>query len=202
MDFNFQQASAHECPSGNAGADAVTIEASAPALAPVRCEAPCGAQRLSELAIAKLHSSGIPPEPAVEAGIYSVENAKEQVHEEFAVVPALVIPYFDIQRKPIFFERNGEFLQFIRLRYLAEPPAQNFIQRRPLRYVQYKDSGVYAYFARLPCYDWSAIAANPTVAIAFVEGELKALKACTEDLPTVGIAGVDCFLRKREEADQ
>jgi hypothetical protein len=60
----------------------------------------CG---LSDLAIAKLRSSGILPEAAVAAGIYSVENAKTEVHEEFAALQALVFRYYDCHGKPIFF---------------------------------------------------------------------------------------------------
>jgi hypothetical protein len=101
-----------------------------------------------------------------------------------------------------FFERDGEFLQFVRLRYLVDLPTEGFKERKPRRYVQHRASGVHAYFARLPGYNWAAIADDPTVAVAIVEGELKALKACIEGLPTIGIGGVDCFLRKREDSDK
>jgi hypothetical protein len=87
---------------------------------------------LSDLAIAKLRSSGISLEAAIAAGIYSVENAKEEVHEEFAGVPALIIPYFDVHGEPLFFERDGELFQFVRVRYLADPPARLLITVRVL----------------------------------------------------------------------
>ena len=163
---------------------------------------PIGERGLSDLAIAKLRSSGISKADAMAAGIYSVENAKTEVHGEFAALPALVFPYYDVRGNPIFFERDGEILQFVRLRYLVDFPDQGFKERKPLRYVQYRGSGVHAYFAKIPGYDWSAIAADPSVPVAIVEGELKALKACIERLPTIGICGVNSFLRKRESVDQ
>ena len=77
----------------------------------------------SSLALDKLKSSGIPPDVAAAAGLFSVEDAKFEVHQEFLAAPALVFPYFDPYGDPIYFERDGEIVEFIRLRYLADPPA-------------------------------------------------------------------------------
>lgn len=86
-------------------------------------------EHLSDRAIAKLHTSGISEADAVAAGIFSVENAKEDVHAEFDAAPALVFPYYAVHGNPIFFERDGEFLPFVRVRYLSEPPAVGFVRR-------------------------------------------------------------------------
>ena len=51
-----------------------------------------GRRHLSDLAIAKLHSSAIAKDIALTAGILSVEDAKAEVHDEFASVPALRFP--------------------------------------------------------------------------------------------------------------
>ncbi len=158
-----------------------------------------GRRHLSDLAIAKLHSSAIAKDIALTAGILSVEDAKAEVHDEFASVPALVFQYYDIAGNLVFFERDGELLQFVRVRYLADPPAKSFIKRVSQRYAQLRGSGVHAYFPQVPGIDWRATAADPSVALAIVEGELKALKLCAEGLPAIGIGGVDCFLRKPEQ---
>ena len=152
----------------------------------------------SELALDKLASSGITPEQASAAGLYSVENAKADVCAEFLQAPALVIPYFDRAGAPILFERDGEHIPFVRIRYLAEPAVRGFKKLKPQRYAQLKGSGVHAYFPRIR--DWQEIAANPDVPVVIVEGELKALKACIEGVPTIGLGGVDNFRTKQRVA--
>ena len=152
----------------------------------------------SELALHKLASSGITPRQATAAGLYSVENAKADVCAEFLQAPALVIPYFDRAGVPIFFERDGERISFLRIRYLAEPAVRGFTKLKPQRYAQLKGSGVHAYFPRIR--DWQEIAANPDVPVVIVEGELKALKACIEGVPTIGLGGVDNFRTRQRVA--
>ena len=160
---------------------------------------------LSDLAIEKLHSSGISEDDALAAGLYSVDDSEAEVHEEFAAVPGLVIPYFDTSGQPVYFERDGEFLQFIRIRYLENPPpkprAGGFAapsRKPPPKYIQYKESGTRAYFPRVSELDWSAIAADHNTPVAIVEGEFKAIKLCIEGLTAIGIGGVDSFLHKVE----
>jgi hypothetical protein len=159
--------------------------------------------RLSDLAVAKLASSGISPEAAFAAGIYSVENAKVEVHEEFNALPALVFQYYDENGNLVFFERDGELLQYVRVRYLKEPPATGFVapnivRKRP-KYFQLKRSGVYAYFPKVAGFNWRAIADDPTVNVVWTEGELKSLAGCLAGVATIGLGGVDCFLRKPEQ---
>jgi putative DNA primase/helicase len=150
---------------------------------------------LSDAALAKLASSGVSQEIAQRCGLYSVESAHSEVHTEFEQRPALIIPYFDIQGQQIFFEREDGFHPFHRVRYLGEPPV-SFSPREPLRYQQMKQSGTFAYLC--PLINWTSVSQAPAIALAIVEGELKAIKACAEGLPTIGLAGVDCFRRRIE----
>lgn len=152
---------------------------------------------ISALGEQKLSSSGISIETAQTVGIYTVENARAEVHSEFLPLPALVLPYFDMCGKPIHFERGSDLLPFSRVRYLAEWNTSGFHSRPTQRYAQLRQSGVYPYFATL--FNWKEIAQDTSIEVAIVEGELKALKACQEGLPTIGIAGVDCFKRKAKE---
>lgn len=157
----------------------------------------CSPKSLSLLGEQKLSSSGISLDSAQKVGIYSVENARAEVHSEFLPVPALVLPYFDMCGKPVHFERGADLLPFSRVRYLEEAKSSGFHSRSTQRYAQLRQSGVYPYFATL--FDWNEIAQDASIEVAIVEGELKALKACQEGLPTIGIAGVDCFKRKAEK---
>ncbi|KDA00950.1 DUF3854 domain-containing protein [Hyphomonas oceanitis] len=153
------------------------------------------AGKLCSAAIDKLASSGISRAQAERAGLYSVASAHEDLNPEFAKLPALVIPYHDQSGKPVFFDRNGERLPFVRVRYLAEPVAKGFVRKKPQRYAQLRASGTFAYFA--PCVDWRSIAADTSEPVVIVEGELKALKACIEGIPTIGLGGVDNFRSQR-----
>ncbi|MFT3810076.1 MAG: DUF3854 domain-containing protein [Micropepsaceae bacterium] len=140
----------------------------------------------------KLASSGISTADALRAGLYSVEDASEEVHREFAPVPALVFPYFDLDGAPVIFERGGEFLPFVRVRYLSAPPQRGFVKQKPQRYAQLKGSGARAYFP--PVLPWRKIADDPGIPIVYTEGELKALCACSRGIPTIGLGGVDSFV--------
>jgi len=150
----------------------------------------------SDLAIKKLHSSGVNEKNASQAGMYSVENAKEEVDSEFEARPALVIPYFDIHGKPVQFARGGRQVDFVRVRYLGKAKVKSFIEKKVRRYAQMKGSGVHAYFPKI--YDWKDIAQDTEQAILITEGELKALAACCRGYPTIGIGGVDCFVVRQE----
>lgn len=150
---------------------------------------------LCPLSIEKLASSGISGAVAKRCGIYSVENAALAVSAEYEPRPALVFPYYDQNGEPIYFERDDGFHPFQRLRYLGARPA-SFAPRGPMRYQQQKASGTFAYFP--PLFDWAAIFEDPSFAVAITEGELKAIAACSQGLPTIGLAGVDCFRRRVE----
>ena len=154
---------------------------------------------LSDIAVAKLRSSGIEPAVALGAGIYSVEDARAQVHPEFATGPALVFQYYDVAGDPIFFTRDGELLQFVRVRYLGDPPVTGFAKRAPQRYAQLRGSGVHAYFPRVSGIDWAKIASDPAINLVITEGELKALSLCARDIAAIGLGGVDCFVQKQEQ---
>jgi len=151
---------------------------------------------LSALAIEKLASSGISPEEVLGAGLYSVENAREEVHHEFAARPALVFSYFNLDGSRIFFEKDGESHAFIRIRYLNTPRTKSSGKAKLQRYAQLQGSSIHPYFPPVFDCDWADIANDTSIALGITEGELKALKACLEGFPTIGITGVDCFRRK------
>lgn len=148
---------------------------------------------LSSLALAKLASSGISETDAIAAGLYSVANARGEVHPEFKQAPALVIPYFDVRGAPVLFERDGNMVPFVRVRYLAEPVAKGFTKAKPQRYAQLRGSGTQAYFPRVAGIDWEEVLRDTSIGLVIVEGELKALKGCLSGLATIGLGGVDNF---------
>lgn len=141
----------------------------------------------ADLADEKLSSSGITLEQAEALGVYSVENAAE-LHESYQPLPALVIPYYDLNGAPLVPLPNWP--EFYRIRYLKQPPS--FGGKKAQRYAQEPDSGVCAYFPRVGA-DWEAIAADVNTPLLITEGELKAAKACIEGFPTIGLGGVYNF---------
>lgn len=145
----------------------------------------------SDAAAAKLQTSGLSMEQASACGMYSVNNAM-QLDEQFQSQPALVIPYFAINGKPL--RPHKAWPDFYRLRYLGEGEVKGFAEAagvKPSRYTQPRNTGVCAYFPRLT--DWQAIAADPTEPLLITEGELKAAKATAEGFPTIGLGGVYSF---------
>jgi hypothetical protein len=152
----------------------------------------------SELALMKLAESGILPEAAAAAGVYSVHNARAEVDPEFLPLPALVFRFFDIHGREMTFERGGITVPFVRVRFL-DPRAGK--PGAPPKYMSLKESGVRSYFAHGVGQDWTAIASEPAIPIVMTEGELKALKACSMGVPTIGFSGVDGFSAKADNDD-
>lgn len=153
---------------------------------------------LSDAAVSKLLSSGICEEAASAAGIYSVENAKQEVHDEFLAQPALVFPYFDKCGNVILFERDGARIPFVRVRYLYVPQPVGFTRKAQQRYAQLRGSGVHAYLPKGQGINWEEVFQDTGVNLVITEGELKALKGCQEGIATIGVGGVDCFQHKVE----
>lgn len=140
-----------------------------------------------ELAAAKLESSGLTVEQALDLGMYDVGNAAT-LERYFEPVPALVIPYYDIDGRPL--KGHKSWPEFYRIRYLGEDHSFGAAtEEKPKRYVQPANVGnACAYFPQGT--NWKAIAADPAESVLITEGELKAAKACAEGFPTIGLGGV------------
>lgn len=140
-------------------------------------------------AAAKLESSGLTAEQAIRLGMYDVGNAAT-LDKWFEDQPALVIPYYDIDGKPL--KAHKAWPDFYRVRYLGEDHSfKAATSEKPKRYAQPGDVGVCAYFPQLA--DWKAIATDPRQDVVITEGELKASKATAEGIPTIGLGGVHNF---------
>tara|TARA_R110002096_G_scaffold257381_1_gene450752 strand:- start:74235 stop:74732 length:498 start_codon:yes stop_codon:yes gene_type:complete len=147
----------------------------------------------SALAKEKLLGSGISEKIAKYAGMYSVDYAKEELHDEFPARPALVIPYFDFWDNPIQFMRDGQKIDYIAIRILDTDKVKSFTVKKMPKYLHLKGSPPMPYIPRcknLPVWSETMTDKSP---LAFVEGELKALRVSMTGLPTIGISGVDCF---------
>lgn len=141
---------------------------------------------------AKLADSGISEEQAQSLGMYSVPDASK-LHPGFEASPALVIPYYNAEKKPM--AAHPAWPAFYRLRYLSEAPTvKGFAQAagaKEQRYAQPPATGVCAYLPS--CTDWKSIQDDTTEPILITEGELKAAKASLEGFPTIGLGGVYNF---------
>lgn len=139
----------------------------------------------------KLASSGLTPEQANQCGMHSINNACA-LDEQFQAQPALVLPYYDINGKPL--KPHKAWPDFYRIRYLGETDVKSFKEAagvKPNRYSQPRNTGVCAYFPRLA--DWASIANDITEPILITEGEFKSAKATAEGFPTIGLGGVYNF---------
>lgn len=141
---------------------------------------------LSAQALEKLATSGLSLAQAKVLGFYSIDNAKT-LDESFEARPALVLPYYDLDGKP---------LDMYRARYLGKA-AVGFAQAagaKEKRYVQPPGSPVTPYFC--PYVKWKAVAEDTSIDLLITEGELKAAKACFEGFTTIGLGGVFSFMSK------
>lgn len=99
-------------------------------------------------------------------------------------VPAMVIPYFEVDKTPTNFKR---------WRYLADSrsPLEKMANKKERRYVQPPDTLCRFYLP--PFVDWAKIAKNTKQPIVITEGELKAA-CCTKYIgPCIGLGGVYSF---------
>jgi hypothetical protein len=152
-------------------------------------------QIFSDLALAKLAESNIAPEVAAAAGVYSVQSARAEVDLGFLPLPGLVFRFFDIHGREMTFERGGIAAPFVRVRYLD--PRAGKPGAHP-KYMSLKGAGVRPYFAHHVGSDWPMVARDPSIPILKTEGELKALKATSMGVPTIGFSGVDAFSVKAD----
>lgn len=133
-----------------------------------------------------------------------VQSAKD-IFEDFHALPAILMPYYDPWTDDwVQFEHNGESVPFCRVRYLKEPrQPRGFKTKKPQRYGQPKNSGVFPYF---PLVDpavwdgmtWLDILNDPEIPIVVTEGEKKALRGCLAGYPTIGLGGVYNFVKDGE----
>lgn len=153
-------------------------------------------ERLSQLAVAKLESSGLDEADADALGMYSVDNAVT-LSDNFEGNPALVLPYYAADGSPL--RAHSAWPDFYRIRYLDEAKGVkgfgDVTGGKRQRYSQPPSTGVCAYLPRLS--DWTRIAEDTREPILITEGELKAAKACKEGFPTIGLGGVYNFRQSR-----
>src|SRR5689334_16745066 len=87
-------------------ADATAVPVKPPA-------ASVSVEGFSPAAIRDLERSGISPADAFRLGMFSVENARDELsHAELRAEPALVLPYYDPDGQLMEFERDGAALPF------------------------------------------------------------------------------------------
>src|SRR5579859_1615942 len=101
-------------------------------------------------------------------------------------VPVARIPYSELGGKPLSSAPGRP--QSFRLRALRKP-----VPLPPSwpKYTQPAGSGLCAYFPRTKPQVLRRACDDPTARIVITEGEIKALKACLEGFPTIGLGGVD-----------
>lgn len=140
------------------------------------------------LGIAKLSSSGIEIATPKKLGLTFLSNEQTQkLHPSYKPLCAIKIEYFDHFGKPISDIPHGK--PFYRLRYLEVPTDfQALTDKKPIRYVQEPNTAPVAYFPLNQ--DWSTIVEDVNQPLIITEGEFKAIKACQEGFPTVGLGGV------------
>lgn len=153
------------------------------------------ASEWTQLGKEKLLSSGITSAEGSDLGMYEVASAAT-LDKSFEARPALVIPYYDIYRKPL--RSHPNWPQFFRIRYLDKPPMdfKMLAGAKEQRYAQPPKTGVCAYFPRTT--DWKTIANDPEYDVIITEGELKAAAACQAGFPTIGLGGVWNFRASKE----
>lgn len=140
-------------------------------------------------ALAKLDSSGLSEAQARALGMYSVADASK-LHDSFHAAPALVLPYFSVDKKPL--KTHPSYDEFYRIRYLGKTPSfLDVVDGKAQRYTQPPGSGVCAYFPL--SMEWPAYVSDTGHPLLITEGELKAAKACAEGFPTIGLGGVFNF---------
>lgn len=141
-----------------------------------------------QLAIDKVATSGLTVEQATAFGMYSIDSAA-LLGENFNSSPALVLPYYTLDGKPLL----DATLEFFRVRYLdtTPPNVKGFTKEKKQRYSQPIRTNPHAYFPKSDV--WDAIRENTKEPLFITEGELKACKATLHGFTTIGLGGVHSF---------
>lgn len=149
----------------------------------------------SQLGKDKLLSSGLTTSDALALGMYEVPSAA-LLDKRFDARPALVIPYFGVDKKPL--AAHPQWPGFYRLRYLDKAPIdfKKVAGEKDQRYAQLPGSGVCAYFPKSA--NWPELANDPDFDLIITEGELKAAAGCAMGFPTIGLGGVWNFRSSKE----
>lgn len=109
--------------------------------------------------------------------------AVAKLSEDDGAKPAIVIPYFLPSGEPLL---DGD-TPFTRQRLLS----QVYFGKGP-KYLQARGTKPHLYYP--PNFDWQSIA--PDTPIVITEGEIKALVACSHNIPTIALGGVSSFGRE------
>lgn len=143
------------------------------------------AQGLGE---AKLLSSGIDPKQAKNLGLsYLAAEQTAKLHTAFKPLCSLKIAYHNHLGEPLIDAPKSK--PFYRVRYLEMPTDfQSLTDKKPVRYVQEPLTAPVAYFPLNQ--EWEALVKDPSQPLLITEGELKAIKACQEGFPCLGLGGV------------
>lgn len=140
-------------------------------------------------------SSGLTTAQADALGMYEVVSAA-LLDKSFEARPALVIPYFGLDKKPL--AAHPKWPNFYRVRYLGKDPIdfKTVAGEKPQRYVQPPGTGVCAYLPRNV--DWPVVKDDADYDIIITEGEKKAAAAGAAGFPTIGLGGVWNFKAGKE----
>ena len=134
----------------------------------------------------KLASSGMTTKQASALGMHEVVSAT-QLHKSFKPLPALVIPYLDINGKP--FSSHPKWPHFYRIRYLAKGnDFKDLATDKSQRYAQEPNSGICAYFPNSRT--WGKIAKDEREPVIITEGELKAAATCAQGYNCIGLGNI------------
>jgi hypothetical protein len=139
-----------------------------------------------DLAHNKWKSSGLTDDHARTLGLRPL--TREEVSAALDVTEVrpcgVLIPYFDL---------DGKFTEFYRIRYLEKPPGFAGLVEKPQRYAQRAKTLNEVYLPPLLDKPWRKVAENTDDTIYITEGEFKAAAGCSVGLPCVGLGGVDLF---------
>lgn len=140
---------------------------------------------LHEEQLADLRKSGLSDDTITRLGIHAVRPHDIKLA---GVLHAYRLPYFDLDGKPLDFERWRLF-----------PPIVT-ADGHTRKYHQAKGSAPYLYLP--PLHNWRAVAADPTIPIIVTEGEKKAAAGCQGGLVVMGTAGVWCWRMQLENGER
>lgn len=139
----------------------------------------------------KLSQSGITPVLSKKLKLepYNISDCKSKLNLP-AAAAGFKIPYFKI---------DGKLSEFYRYRYLKETKTgfRKLTTAKSLRYAQPSDTINEIYLP--PLYTWSDLSQDALQPLIITEGELKAICACINDYPTIGLGGVWCFKSTKKE---
>lgn len=140
------------------------------------------------LGLSKLKSSGIDSTLIKKLGLSFLDATQTtKLHKSFKPLSSLRINYHDHLGAPLSDVPKGK--PFYRLRYLETPTDFAAItEKKPVRYVQEPNTAPVVYYPLNQ--DWSEIIDDVNQPLIITEGELKAIKACQQGFPTLGLGGV------------